>query len=87
MQEIVDEKRMKQERRKLKERKKAAPTFFDPDRESYLVADAAGSVSHLIEALLVRHCGSTAILRLRATSSFHKALVDESVNIYKKLYR
>ena len=82
---------MKREKKKeavrLKEKKEAVPTFFDPDRESYLVADAAGSVSHLIEALLVRHCGSAAILRLRATSSFHKALVDESVNIYKKLYR
>jgi len=84
---------MKREKKKeavrLKEKKEAVPTFFDPDRESYLVADAAGSVSHLglIEALLVRHCSSAAILRLRATSAFHKALVDESMIIYKKLYR
>ena len=78
---------MKREKRKSKEKKEAVPTFFDPDRESYLVADAAGSVSHLIEALLVRHCGSAAILRLRATSTFHKALVEESKIIYMKLYR
>ena len=82
---------MKREKKKeavqLKQKKEAIPTFFDPDRESYLVADAAGSVSHLIEALLVRHCSSAAILRLRATSAFHKALVDESMIIYKKLYR
>jgi hypothetical protein len=46
----------KKEAIKLKRRNEAIPTFFDPDRESYLVDDAAGSVSHLglTEALLVR---------------------------------